>query len=201
MALRIHSDASYLSAPKARSRVEGHFFLGNYETSSNADMHNGVILVIAKILRSVMSSAAEEEFGGLFVNTKEGDVIRTMLKKMGWEQKALTPIATDNSTASGIVNDTIRQCRSRAVDMRFYWVRNRVAQRHFIANWAPAKMNLGDYFTKHHTARHHRDVRPFYVKCENSPNHIPNVESKNLQGCVELYRETAHVLPDTTRSN
>jgi hypothetical protein len=41
MALKIHSDASYLSASKAHSRVGGHFYLGNYSKSPNPHMHNG----------------------------------------------------------------------------------------------------------------------------------------------------------------
>jgi hypothetical protein len=43
-----------------------------------------------------------------------------------------TPIQTDNSTASGIANDTINQQRSRSIDMLFYWIRDRVKQGHFI---------------------------------------------------------------------
>jgi hypothetical protein len=49
MALHIHSDASYLSAPKARSRVGGHFYLGNKTQSQHPNMHNGAILSIAGI--------------------------------------------------------------------------------------------------------------------------------------------------------
>jgi hypothetical protein len=54
MALKIHSDASYLSAPKARSRVGGHFFLGNYSTSANPNMHNGALFTIAGLIKHVM---------------------------------------------------------------------------------------------------------------------------------------------------
>eukprot|EP00957_Ditylum_brightwellii_P107445 8197854-Ditylum_brightwellii.AAC.1 len=42
-----------------------------------------------------------------------------------------TPIMTDNSTASGIVNSSIKQHWSRAIDMRFYWVKDRVQQGYF----------------------------------------------------------------------
>ena len=49
MALHIHSNASYLSAPKARIRVGGHFYLGKNAKSQNPNMHNGAILSIAGI--------------------------------------------------------------------------------------------------------------------------------------------------------
>ena len=41
---------------------------------------------------------------------------------MGYPQTA-TPIQTNNACAAGIANDTIRQRRSKAVDMPFYWIR------------------------------------------------------------------------------
>ena len=185
MALKIHSDASYLSAPKARSRVGGHFFLGNYTKHNQPDFLNGAILTVAGILKNVMSSAAEAEVGGLFVNAREGEVIRTTLHEMGWKQQEATPVTTDNSTASGIANDTIKQRRSKAIDMRFYWIRDRVSQKHFTVSWSPGKLNLGDYHTKHHSARHHREVRPIYVNEMNSPKHLPKVSSTNLRGCVD----------------
>jgi hypothetical protein len=31
----------------------------------------------------------------------------------------------DNTIAVGIINDTIRQRRSKAMDMRFYWIKDR----------------------------------------------------------------------------
>ncbi len=40
-------------------------------------------------------------------------------------------MATDNSTASGIATDTVKQKRSKAVDMQFYWIRDRVRQGQF----------------------------------------------------------------------
>ena len=55
----------------ARSRVGGHFFLSKKISEGQYIRHNGVILVIAAILKNVMASSAEEELGGLFLNGKE----------------------------------------------------------------------------------------------------------------------------------
>lgn len=153
MQLRIHSDAGYLNEPQACSRVGGHFYLSN--KAPKDDISNGAILNPTGVLKVVVSSAAEAEVAGLFVNGKEGTVIRTTLAEMGHQQEA-TPIQTDNSTASGIANETIKQQRSRAMDMRFYWVRDRVKQGQFRVYWAPAETNLADYFTKHHPPSHHK---------------------------------------------
>ena len=65
----------------------------------------------------MVSSASEAEMGALFINMKEAEVIRTTLEDMGWNQRKQTQIATNNSTAVGIVNDTINQRRSKYMDM------------------------------------------------------------------------------------
>ena len=81
-------------------------------------MHNGTLLAIALIIKHVVSSAAEVEMGALFINMKEAEVIRTTIEEMGWPQKGPTPIATNNSAAVWIANDTIKQRRSKAIYMR-----------------------------------------------------------------------------------
>jgi hypothetical protein len=127
MVLTVHLDASYLSESKARSRAGGFFYMG--DTTTNSD-HNGAILATTTIMKSVLSSAAEAEIGALFENCKKATILRTTLEEMGWPQPA-TPMQTDNSTACGIANDTIKQQRSCAIDMRFYWVRDCTKQGHF----------------------------------------------------------------------
>jgi hypothetical protein len=130
MALQIHSDPSYLSVTKGRSRAGGHIYLGTKSNATKLMLNNGAILNISGIIKHVMLLAAEAERAGLFINAKEGKVLCNTLDEMGYPQKA-TPIQTDNSTASGIANDMINQQRSRSIDMRFYWVRNRAKQGHF----------------------------------------------------------------------
>jgi hypothetical protein len=125
MLLHVHSDASYLSAPEALSQAGGHHFLGKQKHSAVPTFNNGPIHTIARIMCNVMSSAAEAEVGALFVNTKEAVPLRTAIIEMGHPQPA-TPVQTDNSTAFGIVHNTVKQVRSKPMDMRFYWVRDPV---------------------------------------------------------------------------
>ena len=56
MVLAVHSNASYLSKPKAQSLVGGHFFLSSDTT---VPLNNGAVLNIAHIIKNVMSSATE----------------------------------------------------------------------------------------------------------------------------------------------
>jgi hypothetical protein len=61
----------------------------------------------------MVSSIVEAEFGALFVNAKEGTVTRTTLSKMGHNQDA-TELKTDNTTADGIINNTVQQKRPQS---------------------------------------------------------------------------------------
>jgi hypothetical protein len=69
-----------------------------------------------------------------------------------------TPILTDNSTAFGILNETIKQKGSKAMYMRYHWFTYRFRQKQFEVHWQPGHDNLGDYHTKHHSAQHHKDM-------------------------------------------
>jgi hypothetical protein len=78
MILHIHSDASYLSENEAKSRAGGFFYMGN-TTKNEKKITDGAILIFSKVLKHVMSSAAEAEIGEVFNNAKEGAFIRTTL--------------------------------------------------------------------------------------------------------------------------
>ncbi len=88
MVLTVHSDALYLSKPKACSRAGGHMFM-----SANDDIptNNGAVLNISQIIRAVMSSAVEAELGALFINAKTAVSMHHTLKELGHFQPR-TPI-------------------------------------------------------------------------------------------------------------
>jgi hypothetical protein len=44
---------------------------------------------------------------------------------------------------------------SGAMDMRSYWIQDRIDQGHFHIFWALAGSNLGDFYTKHHPIHHY----------------------------------------------
>ena len=75
-----------------------------------------------------------------------------------------TLICTDNKTASGILNGTMKQKRSKAIDMRFHWLKQKATEnKEITVTWAPGSKNLADYTTKHHSPSHHIRVRPIYL--------------------------------------
>ena len=72
MVLHIESDAAYLVAPKARSRIGGFYYCGSAHNKplQIIDNINGPVYVECKILRSVVSSAAEAETAAIFLIVK-----------------------------------------------------------------------------------------------------------------------------------
>ena len=123
---------------------------------------NGAIHTPCSIMHVVLSSATEAELGALFYNTKDAAWLCTTLAELGHPQPP-TPIQTDNACAAGILNDTVKQHHSKAIDMRFYWIKDHISQGQFIVHWHKGTDNLADYFTKHHSPAHHQLMHSHYL--------------------------------------
>ena len=124
MVLHIHSDASYLSEPRSRSRAGGHYFMCDIRPDmskppTTCPHLNGPIHSISCIVYNVMSAAYEAKIGATYINNQEAVLIRTLLLKLCHPQPA-TPIQVDNSTVDSFANDTIKQKRLKTIDVRFY---------------------------------------------------------------------------------
>ena len=91
---------------------------------------NDPIHTECRILKHVVVSAAESEVGGLFHNGKTAVPLIITLHELGFTQPP-TPIKTDNYAAEGIGTTAVRQKRSNAMDMQFYWMKDRVKQKYF----------------------------------------------------------------------
>ena len=160
MILNIHSDARYLSAGNVRSRAGGYFFMGSLPREGEPIHLNGNIAVTCAILKLVASSAAKAELGALFLNTKEAQIFRLTLSELGHPQPQ-TPNHIDNTTAVGIVNNTIKRQRFRAMEMRYFWLLNQETNKYFKFYYQPGQENLADYPSKAHTGAIHTHVRPY----------------------------------------
>ena len=126
-----------------------------------------------------MASAAEAEVvAALFMNAQEQVPLRMCLEELGHKQPP-TPLKTDNSTATGIINNTIKQKQSKAIDMQFYWLRDQVKQGQFKVYWDSGKHHHGDYTTKHHSGAHHKLMRPIRL-------YIKNKSPRTSQGCIRI---------------
>ena len=167
MILRIQSDASYLSRSKSRSVVGGIAYLINNE--NNMHEINGAIQCLSNVIDVVVASAAEAEYAGVFNNARGGVWLRTVLEAMGFKQKTTT-IICDNKCAVGLAQDTMKTRRSKSIDMRFHWIKDRVKQQQFEVIWVKGKYNLADFFTKALPKNEHQNAmkKLVYTPIKNS---------------------------------
>ena len=105
MILHVDSDADYLVAPKARSKIAGYFHLSDHPNITKHPKLNGAKLVEYKTLRHVVFSSAESEVAGIYHNAGIATPIRQTLQSLNHPQPP-TPLKTDNSTATGLSTST-----------------------------------------------------------------------------------------------
>jgi hypothetical protein len=127
MILCAHADAGFLNETNSCSRVGAHIYLLEDDPFPR---FNGAILSIAQIIKFIMALAAKSELAALFITAREMIPHRQTFITMGWPQPK-SPIQMDNSTAAGVTHKTIVPCRSKMMDIQFWWLHCRTSQDHF----------------------------------------------------------------------
>jgi hypothetical protein len=141
MQLQIQSDASYLCRPFAKSVLGGFHYLGTTTAI------NGPFFCTSKVISCVVTSAAEAELGAAFQNAQKGAQFRNTLIELGYPQQPTT-ISVDNTVAEGLATNTINAKRSKSMDVRFFWLRDRVQKLQFRMQHLKGRWNISDFFTK-----------------------------------------------------
>ena len=67
-------------------------------------------------------------------------MLRQALNFMGYPQPA-TSMQVDNECALGILTDSVKQRRSKSIDMRFYWVKYMIKYGKFYIYWRRGREN------------------------------------------------------------
>jgi hypothetical protein len=109
-----------------------------------------------------MALAAESELAALFITAQEIIPHHQALIAMGWPQPK-SPIQMDKSTAVGVTNKTIVPCRSKMMDMQFWWLHCRASQDQFQYYWDAGSKNWANYHTKHHPDTYHKAHRSLHA--------------------------------------
>ncbi len=118
MILCAHADAGFLNKTNSCSRAGAHIYLLENEPFPR---FNCAILSIAQMIKFVMASAAKSELAALSIMAREMIPRRQTHIAMGWPQSK-SPNQMDNSTAAVVTNKTIVPCRSKMMDMQFWWL-------------------------------------------------------------------------------
>ena len=61
---------------------------------------------------------------------QEAVYIRIILEELGHKQPP-TPLQTDNALADAVINGKVQPKRTKAMDMRFHWLRDQEYQQQF----------------------------------------------------------------------
>ena len=142
-----------------------------------------------------MSSAFEAEIGAMYVNAREDVSARQSLNEMGHHQPQ-TPMQTDNTAAHSVVTKNVQPKLTKAMDMRFHWLRCRDAQYQFQYYWRPGSQNCADYWTKYFPELHHINMRPEFLT---PARHLEDIKrrQKKASRAVELAQIPADSSPAT----
>ena len=119
MILHVQSSASYLTAPGAKSRIAGHYYLSN----TTRTLNNPPFYVLCKLLRHVVATAAEAETVGTFFNAREIIYLRRHFIALGHPQPP-TMLTTNNSTTAAFAQNNLKMKRLKSWDMRYFWLRD-----------------------------------------------------------------------------
>jgi hypothetical protein len=84
----------------------------------------------------------------------------------------------DNEVAIGLANRTVCLKKSKSLDVRFHWLRDRIDQGQFRVLFVPGKKNLADFFTKALPVARHKAFAPFFAIDDDST------------GCIDLRLST-----------
>lgn len=145
MILRTTCDASFASLPDGRSRAGICYHFGSEQDTT--DDYNGMVEVTCKNMKLVMLSAAEAEYATTFYAAEGAITLAEAAESIGHPQTTLR-ICTDNSVAVGIANSTMNIKRSRTINTKFHWIRERVQAGQFQVCWIEGENNVADAFTK-----------------------------------------------------
>ena len=144
MYLRIQSDASFNSRPKSRSVAGGFHYLGRFD---DPDFFNASIVNVCSIIPVVCGAVSEAELAALYANGQVAVDERRILYNLGYPQPP-TEMLCDNDLATSLANSSIRPKKSKPMDHRFEWIRDRVTQLQFVVDRTAGPDNKSDFFTK-----------------------------------------------------
>jgi hypothetical protein len=95
----------------------------------------------------------------LNVNACKATPQQQLLEEMSHPQPPML-IQTDDITALEAITSNIQPRQTKAMEIRFHWLRCHEAQSQLRFFWWPGTTNLANYWTKHHCATHHIKQRP-----------------------------------------
>ena len=160
MILRCQYDASFQRLLGARSKGGSIFYF--VDDDAPIEQMNGLIDVDCHVLPKVCAAVSEAEYAQAFFTAQKAYHFRIVAEALGHKQPP-TELFGDNAIAEGILTDSVKIKRSKAIDKSYHWTRDRVRLGDFIPKHIPGEQNAADYFTKPLPRARHFELFPMIM--------------------------------------
>jgi hypothetical protein len=132
------TDSDYANCPVTRRSVSGYAF----------SLGTGAVSWKSKKQDIVTTSSTEAEYVAMSAATKEALWLRGLLHEIGFMQDHPSVVAGDNVGALTLAEDQINHARTKHIDVRFHFVRERVLFGDIVFKYVQSHDNVADIFTK-----------------------------------------------------
>jgi len=142
-----YTDSDWGSNLADRKSISGYIFHFNGPVSWNSKKQPTVAL-----------SSMEAEYIAISHATREAVWLRHALSTLGFPQTSPSELNADNQAALSFSNDEDSHRRTKHIDIRHHFVREKVTAGEITTNYVPSKDNCADLLTKPFPATRHWDL-------------------------------------------
>jgi hypothetical protein len=132
--------------------------------------HNAPLHAFCQRIPVVVASVAEAEYAAAFGGGQVLVELTLTLTNLGHPQQSPPLLFVDNECAIGLATSSVRPKKSKSIDMRLDWIRERAGQNFFRLVFLPGLINPADFFTKILPIYRHISALPFL---HGTPHHPP----------------------------
>ncbi len=109
----------------------------------------------------MVASVAEAEYSATFGGGQVLAELTLTLTNLGHPQQKPPLLVVDNECAIGLATSSVRPKKSKSIDMRLDWLKERAGQQFFRLVFIPGLINPADVFTKILPIYRHIAALPF----------------------------------------
>jgi hypothetical protein len=133
-----YTDADYGNCLNTRRSVSGYCF----------SLGSGLISWSSRKQKTVSQSSCEAEYVAASEASKEAIWLRALLSGLGFTPSSATGLLCDNNGAIALSKDPTFHSKVKHVDVRWHFIRERVADEHLCISYVNTADNVADAFTK-----------------------------------------------------
>lgn len=133
-----YCDADWANDKDTRRSTTGYLF----------KLAGGSISWASKLQPTVALSSTEAEYMALSAGVQEALYLRQLLEDLGYQQSAATVIHEDNQGCIALADNPIHHKRTKHIDIRYHFVRERIESEEIKVSYVPTEHQLADLLTK-----------------------------------------------------